>query len=280
MMNCERIVNENEKYDGIIEIEDDFDLQKIMDSGQAFRIVKLDNGFFRFITGEKVLYMRQISENSYEVKGFDKSWYEYLDLSTDYRQIRADLKDDYLIECAEVSKGIRILKQDPFETILSFIISQRRNIPSIIKSVNAIACAYGKKIETEFETLYTFPPKEALAEKTEEDFKDFGLGYRLPYIVDAVEKANNVLNLEELSCFSDDELFEKLKSIKGVGDKVANCICLFAYARKNNAPVDVWIQRSIDAHYDGINPFFAYDKNAGVYEQYVFYKERNQASKP
>jgi N-glycosylase/DNA lyase len=106
-----------------------------------------------------------------------------------------------------------------------------------------------------------------------------GLGYRLPYVLGAAKDvASGLLDLKELYSYDDEELFNELKKVKGVGDKVANCICLFAYHRIARAPKDVWINRVIEEEYSGIDPFPKYDKYAGIMQQYMFYAAKNSSA--
>lgn len=272
---------------GIVTINDDFDLQKIADSGQAFRIKGFEKGFFRFVCGPDIIYIRHVSGNDFEIKTFDASgsqtsdekkwekvWKNYFDISRNYAAIRKSvpLSDEFLNRACENGKGLRILRQDPWEMIISFITSQRKSIPAIKSSIEDICMKYGKSVDTCFEKLFLFPSPSEMRGATGDDLKNCKLGYRVPYIEDAVKR---VLladpNPYELYDLDYDSLFSMLKEIKGIGDKVANCICLFAYAKTEAAPVDTWIAKVIDKYYDGKNPFPSYGNTAGIMQQYVFY---------
>lgn len=263
-------------------IHDDFDLEKIIYSGQCFRPSYYD-GIGRFTYKNKILYVKQLSDCEYDFScskdEFYKIWSTYFDFEREYASIRKSAKDKFLKQAAEFSKGIRILKQDKFETLISFIISQRKSIPAIRSSVEKLCEKYGEKITFENDSFYAFPSPKALANAKESDLATCGLGYRVPYIKDASMKvASGEYNLESFSSLSDDELFSALKEIKGIGDKVANCVMLFAYGRTSRAPIDTWIQKIMDTYYDGSNPFPQYKEAAGIMQQYSFYYIQNHKS--
>ena len=284
-----------------ITIEDDFDLYKITYSGQCFRAAMLDNGYYRFITGNKILIIRALpaakkdfvagSSTQYEIScslsEWNDIWFPYFDLSTDYASVRSSIpsSDKYIHNAAKIGQGIRILNQDPFEMLICFIISQRKSIPAIKSSVEKICQRWGKTINLpQKESFYpecdnpkSFPTASDLMVATLDELADCGLGYRIPYILDAVKRVNdNRLNLCELKEYTDEDLFNKLKTVYGVGDKVANCISLFAYHRTGRAPIDTWIAKVINEEYNGINPFPKYGPNAGIMQQYVFYAAQHE----
>lgn len=262
----------------IVRIDDDFDLYKIVYSGQCFRPIKTDYGY-RFITKEYLLDIAEASDGEYEVScsknEWDGIWIPYFDLLTSYKDIRSSIspKDSFLKEAAKEGAGIRILRQDPFEMLISFIISQRKSIPAIKSSVEKLSELYGKELMAKDNTLvHAFPTPDRLAKATEEELKLCGLGYRVQYVLEASRKvASGALDLEALGKLSDEELFNELKKLYGVGDKVANCISLFGYHRVDRAPVDTWIKKIIESKYNGISPFEGYKSNAGIMQQYMFY---------
>lgn len=298
---AEYFLNERELMK--ITIEDDFDLNKIMCSGQAFRIKQFENGAFRFITCGHILYITpecegnchhfdisMISSETDPISSDNKTipflpedqlarewqnvWAPYFDLSRNYSVLRSSVpaNDKFLNTSVENGIGLRILKQDPWEMLITFIISQRKNIPAIKESVEKICRNFGQYIKTPFEELYLFPSAGEMKNATLEELKKCSLGYRDTYILDAVNQVNTGrLDLEVLRDEDYETLFEKLKEVRGVGMKVSNCICLFAYAKTEAAPVDTWIAKVIDKFYDGVNPFPAYGNNAGIMQQYIFY---------
>ena len=261
-----------------ISITDSFDLQKIADSGQCFRAKKIDTETFRFITGLHVLYIRQIDSGHYDVSCTPDEWRgvwnNYFDFNRNYMQLKNSIpeQDSFLRKACEYSLGIRILNQDHWETLISFIISQRKSIPAIKQSIELLAYTYGRPISTQYETVFSFPSADMLKHLTLEDFKLLKVGYRDKYIMDAIQKVTQgTINLNELESYSDTNLFNTLCSIHGVGRKVANCVGLFSYGRSSFAPIDTWIQKIIDSYYGGQNPFPSYGNNAGIMQQYFFY---------
>ena len=263
-----------------VTIDDDLDLEKIIDSGQCFRPKRIGDNEFLFVTGdhrvtitdktpcrkEKTPDAATTLSVSCTRKEWEEIWHPYFDLDTNYRQIRKSIpkKDAYLTEAATTGAGIRILRQDRFETLISFIISQRKSIPAIRTAVEKLTDLYGRD--------GYFPKPEDMLAATHEELVSCGLGYRVPYISSAVCRiATGDTDLENLDDLPDEELFEALKSFAGVGDKVANCVALFAYHRTGRAPVDTWIARIINDRYGGINPFPQYGAVAGIMQQYMFY---------
>ncbi|MCR4618414.1 MAG: DNA-3-methyladenine glycosylase 2 family protein [Lachnospiraceae bacterium] len=266
----------------IVNINDDFDLKKIKDSGQAFRIKETD-GLYRFIYRDRILYIKEknitkTGSGQYEISvsadEWNNVWVKYFDLNRNYESIRKSVpaNDKFLQSACDNGTGLRILVQDPYEMLVTFIISQRKSIPAIKDSVERICEKYGRLTDTGLEKIYLFPTASDMAKATEAELKDCKLGYRISYIQDAAMRVStDLLKLDELYRLNYDVLFEKLKEVRGVGDKVSNCICLFAYGKTEAAPVDTWIAKVIDKYYNGINPFPSYGKNAGIMQQFIFY---------
>lgn len=261
-----------------VEIRDDFDLKKIVYSGQCFRPRCLDENRYMFVHKGKTVIVddslkdKGVFEFSCSEEDWKSTWYDYFDLGCDYSKIRKSIpKDDiFAIESAELGKGIRILKQDKFEMLISFIISQRKSIPAIRSSIEKLCLMFGEK--SDCEELYAFPTPQRLSKATEEELADCGLGYRVSYVLNAAKAVSDgLLDLEGIDALPDEELFEKIKSLYGVGNKVASCVLLFAYHRTGFAPVDTWILKVIDSKYNGVNPFGRYGDTAGIIQQYMFY---------
>ena len=266
-----------------VTIKDDFDLEKIIDSGQCFRGKRLEDGSYRFISRDSVIYLRPKDEESgvYTVscdqKSWETIWFPFFDLQRCYSEIAVSEsgKHEFVDLAIAHGRGVRLLRQDPWEMLLTFIISQRKSIPAIIKSVEALSEKYGHDIVTEQERLKAFPSPEEMKDATEEELAACGLGYRVKYILDAIKKVNSgELNLQAIAELPNDILLEKLQAVMGVGIKVANCIALFAYGRTACVPVDVWIFRAIEKECGGVSPFSLYGENAGIIQQYIFYYER------
>lgn len=266
----------------IITIHDDFNLQRIIDSGQCFRPVKIPDGRYRFITGKHLLHIQELGDGRYEVDcsrwNWKHTWKPYFDLNASYAAIRRSIPDSdtYLTRAAEYSQGIRILRQDPWEMLITFIISQRKSIPAIRSAVEMLCEKAGTLCEEGGENFYTFPRPGELARLSEEDLRECSLGYRAPYIYQTVRKVRREkINLYQWNILADEKLVEKLMEFPGVGIKVANCTALFGYHCIARAPVDVWIERVIREHYGGQNPFVSYPETAGIMQQYMFYYIRN-----
>ena len=261
-----------------IKITDDFNLQKIADSGQCFRVKVFSDGMYRFITGENVLYIKQTENGFYEISCSEDQWQDlwhaYFHLDRSYQEIRRKIPDtdSYLKQAADSGLGLRILRQEPWEMMITFIISQQRTIPSIKKAVEGIAQSFGDAVKTDYETVHLFPSPAQMCRITSKDLDQFRLGYRTSYILDAIDKVyGGRLDLDKISVYDDMALFHALKSVRGVGDKVANCIALFSYGRTSLAPVDTWIKKVIDQEYQGQTPFPGYGDVAGIMQQYMFY---------
>lgn len=265
-----------------IEIQDDFDLEKTASCGQCFRARPLDDGFFRFLSGDHVIYIKETGDHQFSVSCSKEEWKEiwirYFDLNRSYKNLYLEEREkhDYVRRAMDCGRGIRILRQDPWEMLVTFIISQRKSIPAISKSVEALAEKYGHRIQTDREIIYSFPTPEEMADASVDDLKECSLGYRVPYIYDAIQKVTSgSLNLDKIAEYSDEELFQELQTVNGVGKKVANCICLFGYGRMARVPVDVWIARAVDEDCCGEDPFRLFEGNAGIIQQYVFYYKKS-----
>lgn len=264
-----------------VRISDYFALDKIIRSGQCFREICLPDNTYRFITGKHFLYIRQKSPKTYEVScsryAWNHIWKSYFNLDRNYAALEKSVPegDIFLLKAAQYSRGIRILKQDPWEMIISFIISQRKSIPAIQTSIEKLCRLCGEPIHTGKETLYSFPSAEELHQLSLHDLKSCSLGYRAPYIEKtAALFAEKKVNIKDLAALPDSELNESLEKLPGVGIKVASCVSLFGFQRYSCAPIDVWIERVIKEQYNGINPFPRYGNDAGIMQQYMFFYAR------
>ena len=258
----------------------DFSFDAIAESGQCFRMRPSEDGtgYVTIALGRR-LEIRRLSEDSFSLdcteEDFDRIWRDYLDLDTDYDRYRSviDPDDEFLLRAAEFGRGIRILRQEPWEMLISFIISQRKSIPAIRTAIERLSEGFGRECITTSSdgrpiSYHAFPTPEALCAADPEALAACGLGYRLPYVREAAERAMSG-ELETLSELDTQKLIEKLMDLKGVGVKVASCIALFGYHRLEIPPVDVWIRRVIDQIYGGSFPE-SYGSCAGVLQQYMF----------
>ncbi len=269
-----------------IHIADDFDLDKIIESGQCFRPAQRKDGWYRFPAGQKVLYLKPEGEQWYTIRcpegEWERFWQEYFDLDRSYAALRKKLRGQsaFLDGALDYGAGIRMLRQNPWEMLVTFIISQRKSIPAIRTAVELLSERYGSPLETDDETVSLFPTPKQLARVSEEELAACGLGYRTRYIRHAAEQAaSGRLDMEALRSLPDEALYQTLLTLDGVGKKVANCVCLFGYSRTGMVPVDVWIARLIEEEFGGIDPFPRYGRNAGIAQQYLFYYKRSISKK-
>lgn len=269
------------------------DLLKVADSGQAFRFKVIDDKHVELVAFGKYLQIAKTAEDTFAFsctqKEFEDIWTSYFDLGRDYNEIVNSINknDKYLLDASDFGSGIRILKQDIFETTISYIISQRRSIPSITTSVERISKLCGKKIKAPklsepfvkplCDEYYAFPTPQELCTLSFEELENTGVGYRAPYIARATEEfCSGKLDPASLSELSDEDLYKALIAMYGVGTKVANCIMLFAFARTGRFPVDVWIKRIEDKYYNGHFDCSPYPDSAGIMQQFMFYYERRK----
>lgn len=254
-----------------------FNLQQIADSGQCFRMTQPKENCYRIIARDRILHIFQSGSNvSFDCSQADYSnfWRGYFDLDTDYNHyLQAVPQDDFFLQSAILhGSGIRILRQDPWEMLITFILSQRKNIPAIKKSVEALCRLCGTPIDKD---LYAFPTPEQLSACSLEELKSCSLGYRAKYICQtAAMVAADPSCLDACAIESDEELRQFLMSFPGVGKKVSNCVMLFGYHRIAAFPLDVWMNRIIDQVYSGRFPLERYEGFAGVIQQYMFYYGR------
>lgn len=262
---------------------EEFDIDKIARSGQCFRINCIEDGVFGLVHAGEYLEVAQKDKNTIELscgpEQYEKLWRQYFDMDTDYTSIisQVDPEDEYLVQASEYGSGIRILRQDPWEMIISFIISQRKSIPAIKTSIERLCRMCGDKIETDRGELYSFPSAEKLVTLSEAQLNECGMGYRGKYISGVARKVvEGELDVYDMDRLSDEELRAELLGLYGVGVKVANCVMLFGYHRIDSFPEDVWIKRALENHYPDGFPYKRYPDCAGVMQQYLFFYSRNE----
>ena len=251
--------------------------------GQCFRWVEYEDGYVG-IAGKKVC---KISDGILACPDEDNDfWREYFCLDMDYQAMKDELleRDATLKGCMDYGLGIRILKQDLWETVVSFIISANNNIPRIRKIVEGLCQSFGERVEFEGKTYYTFPTPQRLAELSVEDLAHLKAGYIDKYILDAAHKfANGKISYESLLKMPTDEARKKLMEIKGVGGKVADCILLFSLSRYEVFPKDVWIKRIMNEVYKveerDVLAFAekTFGRYGGFAQQYLFYYYRDNS---
>ena len=272
-----------------------FSIPQICESGQCFRLDAVSEDTYELLAGSRYLKIR-IRENLAEAAGrdgnrkansqgetilyctqeeYDTFWKEYFDLSVSYSDYigQIDEQDDYLKSAAAFGGGIRILRQDTWEMIITFILSQQNNIPRIKGLIRALSERYGKKCETpEGRAYYAFPCAEELSRAAEEELRELKLGYRSKYICQTARMvAGGEIDLDALKEMEYTEARTELMRLSGIGGKVADCICLFALHQMDAFPVDTHIKKVLELHYPHGFPFEKYRGCAGVMQQYIFY---------
>ena len=270
-----------------------FNLKYTLECGQCFRWRKIEENEYIGVIKDRVLKIKQIENKIYvrsnNMDNIEKIIKEYFDLNTDYEFIEKRISkiDENVNKAVKNTSGIRILNQDFFETLISYIISANNNIPRISRSVNLISEKYGKKIVFENEEYFLFPTAEELKQVTEDEFKKCGVGFRARYLKHAVEDVlNGKIDIKNIDNITTEVLKKKLLTIMGVGQKVADCILLFSCKRSEVFPIDVWVERVMT------NLYFKeygramkkkeileyadknFKKDAGIVQQHLFYNVR------
>ncbi|MCI5840024.1 MAG: DNA glycosylase [Peptoniphilaceae bacterium] len=275
----------------ILEFESDsFTPKDIFECGQAFNFSKEEDGSYTFVAFEKIvnvsdesgkIMIKNISEDD-----FYRYFYDFFDLGVDYKEVKKSLsKDETLKKACDYGNGIRILNQEIFETIISFIISANNQIPRIKNSVRIISKMYGKFLGN-FNGIdyYSFPDAQTLSKAKVQDLREYAkVGFRDERIVETSKMiAEGFINENDLK-LNTENLREKLQKLPGVGPKVADCILLFSFHRREVYPVDVWIKRVTETLYIGqevpkkrISNFAQniFGDFSGYVNQYLFYYGR------
>ncbi len=254
----------------------DLDLEQTLDCGQSFRWEKQNDGSFSGVAFGKYVNI-SLDGTDMIIKNAapedEKIWREYFDLELDYGKIRGDISKLHpvLEEAARYAPGIRILRQEPYEALCTFIISQNNNIKRIKGIVARLCESFGDEID---EGVYTFPTAERFAELTPDDLAPLRAGFRNRYIIDSAKKvASGEVDLELCKTADYEAARAELMKITGVGVKVADCTLLFGMHRVEAFPVDVWMKRAMEKLFPGMsaNDFGEY---AGIAQQYIFHYSR------
>ncbi|MCH5186953.1 MAG: DNA-3-methyladenine glycosylase 2 family protein [Oscillospiraceae bacterium] len=265
----------------------DFNLAHTFDCGQCFRWNRGDDGSYIGVAGGRVARLREsggeiIIENCSD-EDYAAFWRDYLDLSRDYGEIKKAVSvNDVMRSAVDYGYGIRLLRQEFFETLMSYIISQNNSIPNIKRVVERLCAAYGEPIEFEGHTYYSFPTPEKLAALEPEDFRALGAGFRDRYLSGAARLVHSgEMSFESLTAMSTTEARETLMKIKGVGNKVCDCVMLFSLGKYDLFPTDTWINKVMaekfgtgsvkTAKSEGERLFGEY---SGFAQQYLFYWRR------
>ena len=280
----------------------DFHLDHIFDCGQAFRWEKQEDGSYTGVAGGHIANIQfepyvdggtagKLVINNATEEDYESFWHGYLDMGRDYGKIKAQLAADPVMNTAiSYGEGIRLLQQEPWETLLSFIISQNNHIPRIKKCIETLSVNFGECAgEYEGRRYYSLPSPEVLASLTEEDLAVCRLGYRARYLIETAKKVCaegvEVLNGTVGAGSTSREAYEYITGFHGVGPKVANCIMLFALGKYDSFPLDVWMKRVMEEEYGLTSPkemaaFAAenFGEYGGFAQQYLFYYVREKNS--
>lgn len=273
----------------VIKNATDFELKHTFDCGQCFRWNEsVDGSFAGIARGRAVRFVKKDSDICIKGGSIEDGelWIDYLDLKRDYREIKDSLsKDEVLREAISHGEGIRILNQEPFEIVISFIISANNRIPMIKRAVENISRKYGKSVEFEGREYYTFPGPKELAGASVSELEKCGCGFRAPYIVETSrEIAEGSADLMEISSMDTDRAHNELIKLRGIGPKVADCILLFSMGKHDAFPVDVWVKRVMQYFYlapdVSLKKIREYGRDkfgdlAGFAQQYLFYYARD-----
>ena len=280
----------------ILKNPESFNIEHIFECGQCFRWNKQEDGSYTGIFKENVLNIKQDGKN-FVFKGIcngniEEIIKEYFDLDRNYENIKNKLSqiDENVAISIKYGEGIRLLNQDLWETIISFIISANNNIPKIKGIIERLSTKYGKEIVWEGKSYYTFPTPEDLKDVTVEDYRKLGLGFRDIRLYETVHMVlDGKVNLEKMHKEKDTlKIREELLSLSGVGPKVADCILLFSTLKRLEVfPIDVWVRRVINELYIKNEDENKVNKKeiervatekfgnlAGIAQQYLFYWKR------
>ena len=291
----------------IIKEVKDFDLTHIFDCGQCFRWEREEDGSYTGTAFGKTVNMSILADDGAcsaapasgaaakrlvidgaSEEDFEKIWRPYLDLDRDYGEIKERLGSQcsVMAEAIKSGDGIRLLNQDNWETLISFIVSQNNNIPRIKKCIEGLCSSFGEPLpEYRGRARYAFPTFETLASLAPEDLAHIKLGYRAPYIVETAKKVaeDGGKTLYARSHMPLADAYDYLISLHGVGPKVANCILLYGMGKYESFPIDVWMRRVMNKLYNidekNVKEMAEYAKNAfgeygGFAQQYLFYHIR------
>ena len=283
------------RIDGVSEL----DIEKIFDCGQCFRFERVESSKhtseFSGVAYGRFVSFAQDGDTLYiygsDLADFEAVWRGYLDLDRDYREVERDVlehsQNSALIAAIEYGRGIRILSQEPFECVISFIISQNNNIPRIKKIIEALSEKCGERIELCDEAKkhlsgdrmpYTFPSAEALCALGESGLFEMKTGFRAKYIYDASSRVKSgELLLDPIRDEDTECAIERLCEVKGIGRKVASCALLFGFGKYDAFPIDVWMKRVAEKYFGDEAETISsrtFGDYAGIAQQYLFYYER------
>ena len=270
-----------------------FDPDKVFDCGQCFNFAPDEHGIYSGIVGKRVISVYKNSDNTITISNVDKLIFpeieKYFCLNEDYDDICSDIissmernkiNTNVIKQAMSLGNGIRLMKQDKWETLCSFIISQNNNIPRIKKIIKTLCQKFGDEFIFNGKTFYSFPTPNQLYLAGVDEIFDCKTGFRAKYLYDAASKVvSGEINLDEIDEADTQKAMEILMKIKGVGPKVASCVLLFGYGKKDAFPVDVWVKKVLEKYFDKDFSHQYMGKYSGIAQQYLFYYERYLVNK-
>lgn len=274
----------------MLKLKNNFDLKATITCGQIFRFFTEDDGSYTVIIKDRVINLKEdkdyiIVESSKE-DNLKEIIYDYFDLNRDYEMIEKNILecDKKLEDALMFSKGLKMIHQDPFETIIAYIISQNNRVPSIAKALNLLSLNYGEKIVFKDKEYYLFPSIDKLKTISTLDFRNCKVGFRDKYLYEIMRSIeNNLLDINCIYNMNSDDALKYLMSFKGIGNKVASCILLFAYQKFDVYPIDTWVKKYMKEDYNiegekNIKKFTyeTYKEYSGLAIQYMFNYKRNK----
>lgn len=273
-----------------IKIKRPFKLNDTITCGQIFRFFKQEDESFDIILKDRVInvYMKDdcLYVSSNDENNLERIVKDYFDLDNDYALMNNYLRksDKKIIPAVDFSDGLMMIKQDPFETIIEYIISANNGVSQISNALNNIALRYGKKILFNNKEYYLFPTYKDLKDISVNDLRECKVGFRDKYLKAMIDKLNNnEINLDEFYNLDTKEALDKLMENMGIGPKVASCILLFAYQKYDVFPIDTWVKKIMKKEYNivgenNIRKFAkeVYGKYSAIAIQYLFNYSRNK----
>lgn len=267
-----------------------FNLKDTVTCGQIFRFHQEEDDSYTIVIHDRVINVKQDNEilivKSDNENMLENIVKEYFDLNRDYNKINEQLllKNKNIKDIIEKCSGLKMIKQDRFETIIAYIISQNNRVSMIATCLNNISEKYGKKITFEGIDYYLFPTLEELSNASKEDLRTLKVGFRDEYIVGVIKNINDgLLDIDEIGSMDSSLALEKLMENKGIGEKVASCILLFAYQRFDVFPIDTWVKKYMLDNYNikdkkKIKEYAIdnYGEYCGIAIQYMFHSKRNK----
>lgn len=255
----------------------ELDMIKTFECGQCFRWNLGDDGIYRGVANGYYAELEARDGSVYITSDApEEMWPQYFDMQTDYDEISRTFTGEYLSECVRYGRGIRILRQNSWEALCSFIISQCNNISRIKGIVERLCENFGDAIFVGDKTYYTFPTAERLAALEPDDLACIRSGYRAEYIICAARAVvNGDIDLEALKKCDYKQAIKTLRSIRGVGEKVANCVVLFGLWHMEAFPIDVWMKRALKENFPPDFDPATLGSYAGLAQQYIFYYARS-----